>query len=123
MNILVVEDNVAHLKLAHLVLSAAGHRVNDALMAEQALSSIKKDRPQVILMDLNLPGMDGLALVRKLKSEPKTQDINIVAITSYPDRFEKIEALAAGCDGYILKPISTRTLPQQLEAVVEGGGT
>jgi CheY-like chemotaxis protein len=119
LNILVIEDNPSHLKLAHHVLSAAGYHVNDAGAAGQAVAAIKADKPQLILMDLELPGMDGLALVRQLKADPETADIQIVAVTSYPERFSRAEALAAGCVGYIAKPINTRTLPGQLEQLMK----
>ena len=118
MNILVIEDNPSHLKLAHLVLGAAGHTVNDAQAAEQALALIMLDKPHVILLDLELPGMGGLTLVRKLKADPTTRDIHVVAVTSYPDRYKKSEAMAAGCDAYLVKPINTRTLPHLVEQVV-----
>ena len=85
MNILVVEDNPSHLKLARLVLSAAGHKVSDAEAAEQAFNSIKQEEPKVILLDLILPDMDGLALVRKLKADPETRDIHVIVVTAYPD--------------------------------------
>jgi len=117
MNILVVEDNPSHLKLARLVLSAAGHTVNNAEAAEQAFNSIKHDKPQVILLDLILPGMDGLALVRKLKADPETRDIHVIVVTGYPDRHSKRDAFDAGCDAYLVKPISTRELPQLVESV------
>lgn len=119
MNILIIEDNPSHLKLAHHVLSAAGYNVNDAEAAGQALAAIKADKPQLILLDLQLPGMDGLALVRKLKSDPETADIQIVAVTSYPERFPRTEAMAAGCVAFIAKPINTRTLPAQLEQLIK----
>ena len=118
MNILVIEDNPSHLKLAHLVLGAAGHTVNDAQAAEQALAMIMLDKPHVILLDLELPGMGGLTLARKLKADPTTRDIHVVAVTSYPERYKKAEAMAAGCDAYLVKPINTRTLPRQVEQVV-----
>jgi CheY-like chemotaxis protein len=118
LNILVIEDNPSHLKLAHLVLSAAGYNVNDAGAAEQALEAIKKDKPQLILLDLELPGMDGLTLVRQLKADPETADIQIVAVTSFPERFSQTEALAAGCVAFLAKPINTRTLPGQLEQLL-----
>lgn len=119
MKILVVEDQRIESKLAVHVLSAAGHDVASADAAEEALAAIKADHPNVILMDLSLPGMDGLTLVRKLKADPATRDIHIVAITSYPEKFSMAEALAAGCDAYLGKPISTRTLPTTLTAIVE----
>jgi CheY-like chemotaxis protein len=117
--ILVVEDHPTQLKLAHHVLSAAGHDVSDAGAAEQAFTAIKADRPQLILLDLILPGMDGLTLVRKLKANPETRDIPVVAITSYPEEYPKAAALAAGCDAYLVKPIDTRKLSGQLTAIVK----
>ncbi|HEV7428026.1 MAG TPA: response regulator [Thermoanaerobaculia bacterium] len=117
--ILVVEDHPAELKLAVHVLSAAGHKVDRAIAAEQALAAIETNRPTVILLDLSLPGMDGLTLARKLKADPATSDILIVAVTSYPEKFTMAEALEAGCDAFLHKPVSTRTLPATLRAVVE----
>jgi CheY-like chemotaxis protein len=119
LNILVIEDNPSHLKLAHHVLSAAGYHVNDAEAAGQALAAIKAEKPQLILMDLELPGMDGLSLIRIIKADPETADIQIVAVTSYPERFPRAEVLAAGCAAYIAKPINTRTLPGQLEQLIK----
>lgn len=117
MKILVIEDHPTQLKLAHLVLSDAGHEVSDAAAAEQAFSTIKADRPQLILVDLVLPDIDGLALVRRLKAEPDTRDIHIVAITAHPERYPKAAALAAGCDAYLVKPLDTRGISGQLTAV------
>ena len=119
--ILVIEDHAVDLKLADLVLSTAGHDVSVAGAAEQALAAIKKDRPQLILLDLDLPGMDGLALVRKLKADPDTRDIHVVAVTCYPEQYPNAAVLAAGCDAYLLKPINTCKLSDQLTAVAEGG--
>jgi len=121
MKILVVEDHPAQLKLAHHVLSDAGHNVSDAAAAELALLAIKRDRPEVILLDLSLPGMDGLTFVRMLKADTETADIHIVAITSYPEAFPKAVALAAGCDAYLVKPINTRELPSQIGVVANSG--
>jgi CheY-like chemotaxis protein len=107
------------MKLAHHVLSAAGYHVNDAEAAGQALTAIKAEKPQLILMDLELPGMDGLTLIRKIKADPEMADIPIVAVTSYPERFSRAEVLAAGCVAYISKPINTRTLPGQLQQLIK----
>ena len=121
MKILVIEDHAEDLKLVDLVLRTAGHDVSTAETAEQAIAAIQKDRPQLIFLDLDLPGMDGLALVRKLKADPDMRDIHIVAVTCYAEQYPKVAALAAGCDAYILKPINTRELSDQLTAVAEGG--
>jgi len=123
MKILVIEDHPTELKLAQQVLGAAGHSVNTAEAAEQAAEAVKADRPQIILLDLALPAMDGLTLVKKLKADPETRDIPIVAVTSYPEKYPKGQLLAAGCDAYFSKPLNTRSLPQQLTAIVEQGQT
>ncbi len=120
MNILVIEDNPTHFKLAQAVLKDAGNVVNRAETAEQAFASIRQDLPQIILLDLALPGMDGLALVRMLKADPGTSHIPIVVITAYPDLWSKDAALAAGCDAYLLKPLDTRSLVQEVTAVAAG---
>jgi CheY-like chemotaxis protein len=119
MKILVVEDQPAELKLAVHVLSAAGHHVERATAAGEAVTAIAAMRPTIILLDLSLPGMDGLTFARKLKDDPSTNDILIVAVTSYPEKFTMADALDAGCDAYLQKPVSTRTLPETLRAVVE----
>ena len=119
MKILIVEDQPAELKLAVHVLSDAGHDVTRAGAAEVALEFINADTPDLILLDLSLPGMDGLTLARKLKAEPATRDILIVAVTSYPEKFPSADVLAAGCDACLGKPLSTRTLPEVLTEVME----
>jgi CheY-like chemotaxis protein len=118
MNILIIEDHPAELKLAHHVLSAAGHHVTDAEAAEHAFVRIKEDNPDLILLDMNLPGMDGLTLARKLKADPETRHVHIVAVSSYPERYPRAEVLAAGCDAFLAKPLSTRTLPEQLKQAI-----
>ena len=114
MNVLVIEDAPTDMKLVSLVLQMSGHIVHGETSAEQAVKSIKQDKPEVILLDLNLPGMDGLSLSRLLKADPETRHIPIVAITAVPEIFQKEKALAAGCDAYIIKPIDTRTLSDQV---------
>jgi two-component system cell cycle response regulator len=118
LNILVIEDAVSELKLAQQVLTVAGHRVRGSEAAEEALAAIRQNPPQIILLDMLLPGVDGLALARRLKAEPDTSRIPIVAITSFPERFSRDEALAAGCEAYLVKPMDTRRLPQQLQDVM-----
>lgn len=121
MKILVIEDRAVDIKLADIVLSTAGHDVSTAEASEPAFAAIQEDRPQLILLDLDLPGMDGLALARKLKADPDTRDIHVVAVTFYFENYPKAAALAAGCAAYPMKPIDTRELSGQLIAVAEGG--
>lgn len=118
MRILIVEDDAASMKLAHVVLTHEGNEVSEAEEAIKALKSIKQKKPHVILMDLVLPGLDGLALTRKLKKDPQTCRIPIIAVTAFPDRFSREKALAAGCDAYIIKPIDTRTFSKEVHKVV-----
>jgi CheY-like chemotaxis protein len=81
------------------------------------LFSIKRQKPDLILIDLALPGVDGLTLVRDLKAAPETRAIPIVAVTAYLDRFKEEDSLAAGCEAYVTKPIDTRKLPRMLSDV------
>ena len=118
MNILIVEDEPTSLKLAHVVMETEGYSVQNSDTAEKALESIKKQKPQVILLDLALPGMSGLELARILKANPETRNIPIVAITFYPNRFKREEALAAGCDAYVVKPVNTRDLPNLVGEII-----
>ena len=123
MKVFVVEDQPVELKLAVHVLTAAGHEVGRATAAEGALQAILENQPDVILLDMALPGMNGLALARALKNDPRTQGIPIVAVTSYPEHFSEAEASAAGCNAYISKPLSTRTLPHVLAELVVNPNT
>jgi CheY-like chemotaxis protein len=108
--ILIVDDNPANLKLARVVLAGAGYDVRTVADAEEALAVLDRFRPALILMDLQLPGMDGFALTRRLKADPSRADIVVVALTAYAMQGDEAKALAAGCDGYLAKPIDTRTL-------------
>jgi two-component system cell cycle response regulator len=119
MKILVVEDQPIELKLAEQVLSAAGHAVRSAEGAEQALAAIAADRPNIILLDMLLPAIDGLTFVRRLKADPETRGIHVVAVTSYPERFSRADALAAGCAAYLRKPLNTRELPRMITEAVK----
>lgn len=110
--IVVVDDNALNLKLLRLTLAAEGYDVRTACDAEAALGLIHRFRPKVILMDVQLPGMDGLALTRKLKADPATQGIIIIAVTSYAMKGDMERAMAAGCDDYVTKPIDTDALPR-----------
>ena len=115
-SILIVDDNPMNLKLIEALLKMEGYEVRSAPNAETALLQLARWRPELILMDLQLPGMDGLELTRRLKADPVTRDIVIVAITAYAMKGDEQRAREAGCDGYIPKPIDTRALPQAVAA-------
>jgi CheY-like chemotaxis protein len=109
--ILMVDDNPGNMKLLSFILTKQGYDVRIAGDAEQALSVLKEFRPRLILMDVQLPGMDGLELTRRLKADPAYAEIVIIAVTASAMKGDEQEALAAGCDGYITKPIDTRLMP------------
>lgn len=117
--ILVVDDNPTNLKLVADVLEFEGHTVMKAVDAEDAMEKIKQSMPDLILMDIALPGMDGLTLTRRLKSDPATRRVHIVALTAFAMKGDDQKALAAGCDGYITKPIDTRKLPGQVAEIIQ----
>jgi CheY-like chemotaxis protein len=112
--ILIVDDNATNLKLVAYLMRANGYDVETALDAESALEALRMHRPEVILMDIQLPGIDGLELTRQLKADPSTRDIVIIAVTAYAMKGDQDKALLAGCDDYITKPIDTRALPEQI---------
>lgn len=107
--ILIVDDNPTNLKLARVILRGEGYDVRTAVDAEDALSVLETFRPRLILMDLQLPGMDGLELTRRLKADPATRDIVILAFTAYAMKGDENRALYAGCDGYVTKPIEMQS--------------
>ena len=109
--ILIVDDNIDNLELTQIVLETEGFEVQVAEDAEQAVDRLKNYRPKMILMDVQLPGMDGLELTRQLRKDPAFEDVIIVALTAYAMKGDEEAALASGCDGYITKPINTRTFP------------
>jgi len=108
--ILIVDDNAQNLKLARVILAGEGYDVTTAGDAEEALSVLQTHAPRLILMDLQLPGMDGLELTRRLKADPVRRSLIIVALTAYAMKGDQEKALAAGCDDYMSKPIDTDAL-------------
>ncbi len=112
--ILVVEDNPSNLKLVREILKARGYRVLEAASGEEALDALKFIHPDLILMDIQLPGMDGLAVTRRLKGDPATRDIPTIALTAHAMKRDEARVLEAGCAGYIPKPIDTADLPRQI---------
>jgi CheY-like chemotaxis protein len=107
--ILVVEDNEANQMLTRAVLELDGHWVRVATSAEEAMRSIRDEPPDLVLMDVQLPGQDGLSLTRALKSDAASAAIPVVALTAHAMHGDREEVLRAGCAGYISKPIDTRT--------------
>lgn len=119
--ILVVDDNPANLKLIRVLLASEGYQVYTAVDSEEAMAAIAKVRPRLILMDLQIPGIDGLELTRRLKADPTTKDIRIVALTAYAMKGDEEKARAVGCEGYVTKPIDTRALPGIVAGYLRGG--
>ncbi len=118
--VLIVDDNPTNLKLVTFLVQAQGYEVATAVDAQSALAQIRANPPAVILMDLQLPGIDGLALTRQIKSDPAMKDIAIIAVTAYAMKGDQERALAAGCDDYVSKPIDTRALPGVIAKHVKG---
>ncbi len=107
--VLVIEDNEMNMKLARSLLQIGKYSVLEAVDAEVGIQLARENHPDLILMDIQLPGMDGLAATREIKSDPTMKDISIVALTSYAMQGDEEKARDAGCAGYISKPIDTRS--------------
>jgi len=114
--VLVVEDNDDNRALVVKVLSRGGYRVLEAVSGEQALETAGRDRPDLVLMDLNLAGMSGFEATRALKADPALCRVPVVALTAYAMVGDRERALEAGCDGYLSKPVDVRRLPEQVES-------
>jgi len=118
--ILIVDDNAQNLKLVRVLLASEGYHVRTAVDAEDALAQLETFTPRLILMDLQLPGMDGLELTRRLKADPVRKTIGILAITAYAMKGDEVKALAAGCDGYLAKPIDIEVLSRIVQQHLDG---
>lgn len=118
--ILVVEDNLTNQLLATTVLARDGFETMVADSPDEALVCIRSRRPDLILMDVQLPGMDGLTLTRHLQSLPEAAGIPVVAVTSHAMVGDREKAMDAGCVGYMTKPIDTRTLGQDVRGFLRG---
>jgi two-component system cell cycle response regulator DivK len=104
--VLVIEDNPANLTLATFLLQSVGHTVLAATDAETGLTLARAEQPDLVLMDIQLPGMDGLEATGLLKADPATRDIPVVALTALAMKGDEARIRAAGCDGYIAKPLA-----------------
>lgn len=117
--ILVIEDNPLNRELVTDVLEASRFRVTQAQTAEEGLRLARELLPDLILMDISLPGMDGLEATRALKADPVTSRLPVIALTAHAMRGDEQIALQAGCDGYLSKPMDTRTLPETLASFIK----
>lgn len=118
-SLLVVDDNPENLKLILMILATSGYDLTTANDALEAQRSIQQRTPDLILLDLQLPGMDGLELTRHLKAAPETRSIPIVAVTAYAMKGDENKARSAGCDGYLVKPVDKRLLREVVKRYLE----
>jgi two-component system cell cycle response regulator DivK len=114
--ILLVEDNPVNRRLAEFLLRSQGYQVREATTAKETFDILETEHPDLIVMDIQLPGMDGLEITRKLKEQPATADIPVIAVTSYAMKGDREKALAAGCAGYVTKPIDKNIFIQEIAA-------
>ncbi|MET0712556.1 MAG: response regulator [Jiangellaceae bacterium] len=121
--ILVVEDNERNLKLIRDVLQFAGYEIVEATSGEQGVALAQDCEPDLVLMDLQLPQMDGTEALRLLRESPRTRDVPVVAVTAFAMREDRERAFGAGFDGYLQKPISIRALPEQVRGFLAGKGS
>ncbi|MCI4343226.1 MAG: response regulator [Thermoplasmata archaeon] len=121
--VLVVEDNPQNLKLSTVILTAAGHSVVGARSAEEVEAALAQRLPDLILMDIALPGKDGYTLTRELRARPPTARLPILAVSSFAMPGDAERALAAGCSAYLTKPIRRAILLQQVDALLGPSGT
>src|SRR5450631_2479202 len=116
--ILIVDDTPVNLKLTRILLVNEGYTVLTAASAEEALELLRSHHPRLILADIQLPGIDGLEMTRLIKQDERTRDIAVVALTAFAMKGDEQKALDAGCDGYITKPIDTRTLGTRIRGLL-----
>jgi CheY-like chemotaxis protein len=117
-SVLIVEDNRQNLELVQFLLEEVGHRVRSAGDARAARVELDRELPDLVLMDMQLPGTDGLELVQELRQDPRYRRLPIVALTAHALRGDRERFLAGGCDGYIAKPIDVATFATQVEEVL-----
>lgn len=119
--VLLVEDQALNRELATDLLEVAGFEVCQADSGERAIQVARAESPRIILMDISLPGMDGLAATRILRADPRFKTVPIVALTAHAMKGDEDRAKTAGCDGYITKPIETATFARTVSTLLERG--
>jgi CheY-like chemotaxis protein len=120
--VLIVEDNAANLLLARALLRRGGYRVSEARSAEEALDYLGEALPDLVLMDIQLPGRDGLSLAREIQSNPRTENVPIIALTANAMQGDRDLCLQAGCADYIAKPIDAREFASTIARVLHRDG-
>jgi two-component system, cell cycle response regulator DivK len=118
-HVLVVEDNVKNLKLVKDVLEFAGLDVSEATSGEEGVDLARRLRPDIVLLDLQLPGIDGMEALRQIRADPATSALPVVAVTAFAMKSDRHRTLGAGFDGYIAKPISVRDFPDQVRSFLQ----
>lgn len=118
--ILVVDDNIFNTAIAEVALQAEQFAVDTAADGSEAMQKVVSFQPDLILMDIQLPGMDGLEVTRALKADPATRHIRIIAFTAFAMRGDEAKMRAAGCDGYLSKPIDVKTFGTRVRACLVG---
>ena len=121
--ILIIEDNEINLELVTDLLEVNGFQVAHARTAEEGLRRARQVLPDLVLLDLSLPGMDGLAAARALRADPSINHLRVIALTAHAMKGDETTALEAGCDGYLTKPINTRDFPEQVRRYIAGNFT
>ena len=119
--ILIVDDHATNIELTRFVLEADGLLVDAVSNARQALQHIRAVPPDLVLMDIQMPGIDGLELTRRLKADPATRQIVVVAFTAYAMKGDEARLRNAGCDGYLAKPINVARFADQVRALLAAG--
>jgi CheY-like chemotaxis protein len=120
--ILIVEDNEKNLKLVRDLLQVKGYRTLETGAAEAGIALARQHVPRLILMDIQLPGMDGVAALSQLKADPTTAKIPVIALTAFAMKEDRQRFLSVGFDGYLVKPINIRELPEVVREFCERGG-
>ncbi len=112
--VLIVEDNPVNLRLAQFLLEKRGFSVRQAGSGPECLAEMAREVPDIVLMDIQLPGEDGLAVTRKIRGDPRMAGVVVVALTAHAMAGDREKILGAGCDGYIAKPIDPQALPNEV---------